>query len=137
MKIENRKGMMVTPEEFETVKTLLKDGVPAKTVRKLTGRSYFTIEFIKRAKTFGLYSETSKKYWDERKKAKNEKVDVKPNEEKTEEKPYVTVNQMIVLLAEMNRNISRMDKNLETLASFVIREVNKAKLEKKGFRIFN
>jgi hypothetical protein len=134
LNIKNRKGKTVTSDEYTTVRVLIDAGLPDKIIREVTGRSLFTLAVMKKFPHFEDYRAYIIDYAVKVKARKTgTPVEEKVNEVK--ESP-VTEQQVLVLLAEINKSVSSINKNLEVLGNFLVKRVNKETLKKSKFFSF-
>lgn len=130
--MENRKGKKVTKKDYDLVKTLTKAGVSVAKTSEITGRSYMVVRFLNKANSIEEYEKISKEYWDKKEADRNARLNKEANTN-GETKIEVVTDEQAEVLKQILREVTKMNKNLETLGNFVVNTVNKGKLEKKGF----
>jgi len=141
--IKAKKGTKLTPDEFEEIKMLTSAKVPFKVIMKLTNRSNTIIGFIKKANGFDDYTSITKEYWNglklrkeqraEKEAPVSETVATNGNSAETDDK---TLKQILVLVAELNKNVSSMNDNLEIIGNLLVKRSHEETLRKNKFFSF-
>jgi hypothetical protein len=103
-----RHWKQLTEKDFTMMKALVEAGISNKKIENATGKSYYTIFRIKKAKSFADYKEQLKELRGKNAARTNGHVEVK-----TPQPTYKVVDTLAVLVS-INKNLQRMADAWET-----------------------